>query len=557
MDADRHDAQRTDEVTTTGKVKTFVALAEAFVDQGLDTMFGVMGDGNMVYIVAYEHQLGQRYIGSVDERGAVSMADGYARATNTVGLVSVTHGPGLTNALSSLTEAARARTPLVLLTAETPASERLHPQQVDIPGFVRPTGAGFRSARKPELVVEEFGRAVHQASSESRPVVLDIPVDFLMMDIENVPTTYSRANPSSISPSESALDEALGILASARNPIILAGRGAVLSGAHDALVRLAEVSHAPVATTVPALSFFSGHPLNLGICGTLSHSVALDAITKADAVIAFGASLNNKTSAGGTLLKGKAVVQCDNDAERFDMFFPANVSLQGDAKTTALAMAEMLESAGVQASTNNEALAKALSDRRPEDDFKNRGATGALDSRFAAIHLNNVLPENRAMVNDGGRFLQASWRYLHPVNAEANVISNNFGCIGLGLGTAIGFSAGRPDLLTVAIIGDGGGMMGIKEFSTAVRNNLRLAVICFNDECYGSEYSKLPDFGLDAKHSYLHWPHFSDMATAMGGRGIRVDSLEQIDALGPDTWKQENLPVLIEVVADPTIDLSS
>lgn len=536
-------------------MKTYLALSKAFVDQGLETLFGVIGDGNMLYIAAFEAEFGGRFIGSVDERGAVSMADGFARATDSVGVVTVTHGPGLTNALTALSEAVAARTPLVLLTADTPGSQRRHPQQVDREGFVRPTGAAFQRARRAEDVVEEFGRAVQQASLERRPVVLDLPVDHMQVDVSDRISQHRRANLPPIPPSPAALDDALGIVASARNPMILAGRGAVLSGAKEALIRLADLCEAPVATTVPAKSFFAGHPLDLGICGTLSHSVAVDAITSSDVIVAFGASLNDKTTDSGALLQGKAVIQCDNDPARFNMYSHANVAVHGDAATTAQAMVDLLETADYQAVSHREEVVSQLAHRRALDDFKDLGSPGRLDARSAAIRLNDLMPRERAIVSDGGRFLQASWRYLDPVDATAHVITNNFGSIGLGMGTAVGFAAGRPDLLTVAVLGDGGGMMGIKEFTTAVRNNLRLAVLVFNDECYGAEYSKLQEFGLDPKYSLATWPRFSDLAQAMGGRGIRVQSLEEIDALDASTWQAENLPVLIEVMIDPAIDL--
>jgi acetolactate synthase-1/2/3 large subunit len=538
-----------------GDMKTYIALSKALVDQGVDTLFGVIGDGNNRYIAAFQAEFGGRFIASVDERGSVSMADGFARATNGVGVATVSHGPALTNTLTALAEAVVARTPLVVLTADTPASQRSNRSQIDREGYVRPTGAAFRIARRPEDVVDAFGRAMQQAKLEQRPVVLDIPVDHLPKEVEYHPSRYHAPKLPATPPSSDALADTLDILASARNPVILAGRGAVLSQAKGALVRLADICQAALATTVPAKNLFAGHPLNLGISGALAHSVALDAINQSDVILAFGASLEDKTTNSGALLRGKTVIQFDNDQTRFNMYTPADLLVHGDAGASAHALAELLESTGTRSEDRHRDLAGQLADRRDADEFEDLGSPGKLDARFAAIHLNAVMPRDRAVVGDGGRYLQAAWRYLDPIDPTAQIMTNNFGSIGLGLPTAVGFAAGRPDLLTVAVVGDGGAMMGFKEFSTAVRHKLQLVVVVFNDEGYGSEYSKLVEFDLDPRYALSSWPRFCDLADASGGRGIRVESLDAIDALDAATWEADNLPLVIEVMMDPAINL--
>jgi acetolactate synthase-1/2/3 large subunit len=171
--------------------------------------------------------------------------------------------------------------------------------------------------------------------------------------------------------------------------------------------------------------------------------------------------------------------------------------------------------------------------------------------------LSQLMPKATAVVTDGGRFIRPSWKYFEALDASLNVETNNFGSIGLGLATAVGVASARPDLVTIGAVGDGGGMMGIKEFSTAVRNRLPLAVIVFNDGAYGAEFNKLKEYGGDRRHALMNWPSFAAMASAMGGTGYRVTSREDIAALPRDLFHHDRLPALVEIVADPNIDLQA
>ncbi|MFF9205382.1 thiamine pyrophosphate-binding protein [Streptomyces sp. NPDC014986] len=536
-------------------MKTYQALARRLVQHGIDPLFGLMGDANMQFIASYIDEQGGRYIGSSHEAGAVGMADGFARASGSVGVATVTHGPGTTNTLTALTEAVRADTALVLLTSSTPSANPNHIQNIDLRRLIEPSGAAFRRPLRAQDVPDELAQALAQARAEARPVVLDIPVEFHDVEIEDTiasPGEIPEAPPTDLDPD--LLDAALGMIASARRPLVVAGRGAVESDAHDAITAFADLIGAAVATTVPARGFFAGHELDLGICGNLAHPVALTAILDSDCVIVFGASLTTYTTDAGALLSDKPVVHIDRAADHLNRYHQADVALCGDAAAVATAMTQLLVSENIEFASNRAGLAEKLRNRVPSDEFVDATTEGAVDMRAAMLRLATRLPSNRAIVTDAGRFLRSVWRYVDVPHPRYSAVTHNFGSIGLGIGCATGVSVAAPDLVTFVFVGDGGGMMSLTEFNTAVRYRLPLVAVVINDGSYGAEYSKLQGFNADPRHSLMEWPEFADLGIALGGNAVSVRSLEEIDKLDESTWAPENLPLLVEIKVDPSVD---
>ena len=536
-------------------MKTYQALARRLSQRGGEPLFGLMGDANMQYIASYIDDHGGRYIGSTHEAGAVGMADGFARASGSVGVVTVTHGPGTTNTITALTEAVKSNTALVMLTSSTPSDNPHHLQNIDLQRLIEPTGAAYRRAARAQDVPDELGHALAQARAESRPVALDVPVEFLDVDIEDIVTSAQEevgVTPTDLDPE--LLDAALGVIASSRRPLVIAGRGAIESDAHDAITAFADLIGAAVATTIPARGFFAGHDLDLGICGTLAHPVGLTAILASDCVIAFGASLNSYTTDSGALLDGTPVVHVDRLGDHLNRYHQANVALCGDAAAVATTMTKLLMSENIEFASSRAGLAEELRNRVPADEFVDTTGADTVDMRTAMLRLNSRLPSARAVVTDAGRFLRSVWRYVDVPHPRHTAHTVSFGSIGLGIGCATGVSVATPDLVTFVFLGDGGGMMSLTEFNTAVRYRLPLVAVVINDGSYGAEYSKLQGFNLDPRHSLVEWPEFADMARALGANAVTIRSLEEIDQLDESTWAPENLPLLIDIKADPSVD---
>lgn len=533
-------------------MKLYEAVARSLADAGVDRLFGLMGDANMRYIAAYQDLGKGRYVGSTHEAGAVTMADGHARMTGRLGVVTITHGPGMTNGLTALTEAVKARTPLVLITGATPAV-RDHLQWLDLRAAATLTGAGYRVLHSPASALDDLAIAMRLAYANRQPYVIDVPADMLGAEVDYVVSPFASMSfaTQAIQPDPDKLDAAVGVIVSASRPLVLAGRGALPARAD--VLRLAEVLNAPVATTVMAKGMFTGHPLDLGLFGSESHSVAVKYISQADCVVAIGAGLNRYTAAGGDLLADKAVVHVDTDLDVLATRHASTVSVLADAGTFARDVSAAVEQAGAPDNAGWAARVRdELATFSPAADFRDRSEVDTVDMRTAMIALDEVLPADRAVVTDVGRFKSAPWRYLGNGPGQFSQTSS-FGAIGLGLGAAIGAAFAQPDRLTVCVTGDGGLMMCLLELSTAVQHRLPLLVAVLNDGSYGAEYTKLGDFGLDPDYSLRPWPSFTDVAVALGAHAETVRTPDDIRQL-KSSFEQLDRPFLLDIRANPAVD---
>lgn len=535
---------------TNGNRTYHVELAELLHRQGVDTIFGLIGDGNLFFVDHFQRLTGSRYVGAVHEASAVMMAAGYAAVMNRVGVATVTHGPGLSNALTPLIECAKSSIPLVLIAGDTARKDRYSPQKIAQRPLVVATGAGYEQARSPETLEHDLYTAFRRAWSEKRPIVLNIPIEFTWAQVRpsTAPQQARRMLPT-MPPDPEALDAALGIIASVRRPIILAGKGAL--DAREPLLELAATIGAPLATTAQAKDLFVGAPADLGIFGNLSTVAAQQIISESDCIISFGASLNPKTTDDGDLLEGKALVQCDVDVAAIGNFVSPNASILGDAALTATALTSWLRDAECEPTGFNGArTTQRLAHRTDSIDTSVRA--GTVDVQTALRHLDAILPEDRAVVVDVGRFALYALRVMHAPDARSWMWAGaGFAAIGVGMGAAIGAAAARPERPTVLVAGDGGFMLGgLNEFTTAVRHQLDVICVVCNDGSYGAEHIQFTGRELDPSISLFEWPDFAGMAEAMGGTGIRVTSQDDLAAL-KDAIDARTGPVLIDVRLDP------
>jgi len=535
-------------------MKAYKIFSESLVEQGAHTLFGVMGDANMQILAHYQDVAGGRYLGATHEAGAIEMADGFHRISGEVAFATVTHGPGFTNALTALTEAGRNRSQIVVITGDTPA-ERTWTQALDIGAVVAPSGAGYERVYRLDSIEADLARAIQRATVERRPIVLNFPYELMQLDAERHPI---KPAPPLLQlpprPDDAAYERALDLIAGAGRPLVLAGRGAALSGARDEIIAFADALGAPLSTSLLGRDFFQGHPLNLGIIGSLGHSIALDAIGQADVIIAFGAGLNRYTTDRGDLFKGKRVLQVDTSAENVGIFLRVDELLIGDAKEVAATLTGYLTEAEFKPSGWAQRFAPLLAEWTPESEFDDKSSDGTVDVRSAVIALDRVLPTDRIVVSDVGRFLVAAWRYLSVEWPLHFTHTSTFGSIGLGLGTALGAAVADPSRLTVGIMGDGGFMMSGLELSTAVRHRLPLLVVVLNDGAYGAEYTKLRNHGEDPKHSLVEWPELGPLAEAMGARALTIRSLDDFAKI-PELIDGLDGPAFIDVRVDPLADV--
>ncbi|WP_229052118.1 thiamine pyrophosphate-binding protein [Aeromicrobium sp. Leaf350] len=522
------------------------AIAHALADEGTDTIFGLMGDANLFLSDSYARKHG-RFIAVAHEAAAVLGASGYARASGRVGVATVTHGPAVTNIVTPLVEAVRSRTPIVVVAGDTPFTDRDGLQNIDQRAVTGPSGAGFEQLRSVATLSTDVHRAFRRARTERRPIILNVPIDLQWQETDYVPAARLEVVEQPARPSEDSLDAALGVIASARRPVVLAGIGVRRSGARDAVLRLARRIGAPVATTLKGRGLYADEPENLGIFGTLSDERTTAVLDQADCVIVFGAALTKWTTAEGALLDGRRVVHVDRDPAALNEHIAVDVPVVGDAATVADEIVRQLDEAEIEATT--------FADRVPAPVPVEPGpvltSSGTLQLHHVLHRLDADLPARRHITLDCGRYffhaapLVDTGRdgyYLHTVE---------FGSIGLGMGTALGVAAVDPEASSVLICGDGGFMLGgLTEFNTAVRHGLDVVVVILNDAAYGAEHIQFVDRGMDPSMSEFDWPELAHVATALGGTGFAVRTDEDLTAALVGIEERTG-PVLVNIHLDP------
>ena len=525
----------------------YQSIARALKDHGMTTMFGLMGDANLFMVDSFVRDHEGRFIPAAHEGSTILMASAYAHVSGSVGVATVTHGPALTNCATALTEAARGHVPLVILAGDTPVDNPRHLQSIDQRGLVKVTGAGFEQLRTPATAGKDVARAFYRAQVERRPIVLNMPADFMWetadydIQVHDVFTT-----PGGVAEGD-VLDDAIGMIASAKRPLILAGGGAV--GARDQLVRLADRLEAPLATTLKAKGLFSDHQYNIDIFGTLSTPAAYDLIALSDCIICFGTALHDFTTDRGKLMKDTRIVQVDCNPTSIGGGLHPDVALVADASLTAKTILYWLDEADIPASGFTRELDVDTLTTHPAGSLK--VTDGFINYVYALERLEQALPDDRVLVTDGGRFMTEVWCRVSVPNPQSFICTVNFGAIGLGLQEAVGAGLAAPDRPVVLFSGDGGFMMGgINEFNTAVRLGLDLIVIIANDSAYGAEHIQFVDRQMDPSLTEFDWPSFVDVAKSLGGDGFEVRSKAQLEE-ALEALKNRKGPYLIELCLDP------
>jgi thiamine pyrophosphate-dependent acetolactate synthase large subunit-like protein len=500
---------------------------------GGDVVFGLMGSGNLAVTNAIV-AAGGRFFSARHETGAVGMADGYARVSGRLGVASVHQGPGLTNAITGLTEAAKSRTPLLLLAADTPGAQLRSNFKIDQDALVTAVGAVSERVHSPATAVADTARAVRRATRERRTVVLNLPLDVQAAEAELTPPPPVPDLPP---PPPTDLTAVVEALDGARRPAIIAGRGAVLSGAGPALRALGERLGAVLATTAVANGLFEGDARSVGISGGFSSPDAQRELEDADVMIAFGAALNVWTTRHGRLTADATLIQVDRDAEAIGAHRRVDLGVVGDARLTA------------------EALLAAVAPREPRPVATGRWrdepyaeSRNGLDPRTLSIALDDLLPAERTVVVDSGAFMGYPAMYLRVPDARGFVFPQAFQCVGLALGTALGAAIAAPDRLTVCAVGDGGLAMSLPELETLGRLAPNAVVVVYNDAAYGAEVHHFRPMGIPVELAQFPPTDFAALARAAGCRGVTVRSVADLEGLPLGEG-----PLVLDAKVDPDI----
>jgi thiamine pyrophosphate-dependent acetolactate synthase large subunit-like protein len=529
------------------------AIGGALVDLGVQDAFGLIGSGNFAVTTAMVHR-GARFVAARHETAAVSMADAYGRVSGRVGVATVHQGPGLTNAITALTEAAKARTPLIVVAADTSADAIRSNFSIDQAGLAAAVGAVAERAGSAASAVEDLARAWRRAVVDRRAVLLSLPLDVQAAEVPSERVTPPTP-PAPPEPPPGEVRQVADLVTAARSPLIVAGRGAVLAGAGGAMEGLGERVGALMATSANGHGLFAGNPWSLGIAGGFAPPTAAALMVESDVVLAFGASLNMWTTRHGELIGPDArVVQVDVDAEAIGAHRAADIRLVADARLAAEAMvAELDRRAHVSPGRRREDVARTIAGGGWRDaPYEDASDGDRIDPRTFSRVLDDILPAERIVAVDSGHFMGWPPMYLSVPDAAGFVFTQSFQSIGLGLSSAIGAAVARPDRLTVATLGDGGALMAAGEFETLVRLRLPMVVVVYNDAAYGAEVHHFGPQGHPVDLVRYPDPDLAGLARCVGANAATVRSLADLEAL--EQWlDRRDGPLVLDVKVVPDV----
>jgi acetolactate synthase I/II/III large subunit len=499
------------------------AVAEVLTGLGADTVFGVVGSGNFVVTNALIAR-GAAFVAARHEGGAAVMADAWARMTGRPGILSVHQGPGLTNAVTGITEAAKSRTPLIVLAADVASAAVRSNFRIDVAGLAAAVGAPAFRPRTASFAVDETVRAYRTAVAGRRTVVLALPLD-VQAGSCTMPPLAPVAPAPAVAPSAADVAALADALSAARRPVFIAGRGARLARARADLETLASRCGALLATSAAGKGLFRNSPWDLDVSGGFASPLAAELIRAADLVVGWGCSLNMWTMRHGRLIGPDAtVVQVDDERSALGAHRPVTLGVTGDVTLTARAVASALPEAaadgfaGYRSAKLQERIAEQV--RWRDVPYEDETGEGRIDPRTLSIALDDLLPAERIVAVDSGNFMGYPSMFLSVPDADGFCFTQAYQSVGLGLASAIGSAIARPDRLTVAALGDGGALMGISELETVVRLGLPMVIVVYDDEAYGAE---VHHFGPDGHP--LDTVRFPPTKIAKIGRGFGCDAI--------------------------------
>ena len=538
------------------------AAVEALKAENVRHVFGLIGSATMEIFDALYDAKEIQFVGVRDERTGAHMADGYARASGGAGVILAgQNGPGATNLVTGLAQAAAAFSPVVSIAGALSTGHvyRNAFQEVDQQALFEPitktTWTVPQTARVPEIFREAFRVAL---TPRRGPVQINLPRDVLAgtADFSDSPDPKNYRSQTVPAGARDAIAQAAALLRGAKKPVIIAGGGIKNTGGHAQALALAEALNAPIVTSPghgDAIPF--GHPLNAGQMGPRGNAVASRLVKQADVILALGTRLGfNATFYSYDNINVDAqIIQVELEPTAIGRFFPVAIGIWADAPTAALQLRDAI--AGLAAQAEVEAWTKAY---KIERSAFLEGRDAEADVRLQPIQpsglfkeLRKVLPKNAAVTLDAGTLCLQATDALNYWEPRSLFTPLDFGLVGFSFACGLGVKLAHPDRSVVSLMGDGGFGMTISELSTAVAYGINTVTVVMNNQCWGAEKAYQRDFfggryiGADIKS-----PPFDKVAELYGAAGFRVDRLSDVGG-ALSAALSCGKPAVIDLAVDP------
>ncbi|MCU1617557.1 MAG: ilvI [Frankiales bacterium] len=545
------------------------SLVRSLEAVGVEVVFGIPGGAILpLYDPLFDSHL--RHILVRHEQGAGHAATGYAQATGRVGVCMATSGPGATNLVTPLADAYMDSVPIVAITGQVPSAAIGTDafQEADIRGITMPVTKHNFLVTDPADIPQRIAEAFHLASTgRPGPVLVDVPKDVLQAttDFSWPPRIELPGYKPTTRPHGKQVREAAALIAGARRPVLYVGGGVLKARATEELAELAELTGAPVVTTLMARGAFpDSHRQNLGMPGMHGNVTAVTALQKADLLVALGARFDDRvTGELSSFAPDALIVHADIDPAEIGKNRRADVPIVGDAKETIAQLVEALRAEQAAGRTPDVTAWWAQLDRWrqkyplgydwPED--------GTLSPQYVIERLGALVGPDAIYAAGVGQHQMWAAQFISYEKPGTWLNSGGLGTMGYAVPAAMGAKAGRPEVTVWAIDGDGCFQMTNQELATCAIEGIPVKIAIINNGnlgmvrqwqtlFYGGRYSntRLHASNPDGTPKPVRIPDFVALAEALGCVGLRCESKDDVDAVIEKAMAIDDAPVVIDFV---------
>jgi acetolactate synthase-1/2/3 large subunit len=533
------------------------SLVKSLEAAGVDVMFGLPGGAILpAYDPIYDSTI--RHILVRHEQGAGHAATGYAQVTGRAGVCIATSGPGATNLVTPLMDAAMDSVPLVAITGQVPSAAIGTDafQEADIRGITMPFTKHNYLVTDPAQIPGVIAEAFHIATTgRPGPVLVDIAKDALQkMTTYNWPTSIKLAgyNPKT-TPDAQAITDAAALIAQSSKPVFYVGGGVIKANAHAELRQLVELLGGPVVTTLMARGAFpDSHPLHMGMPGMHGTVAAVTALQKADLLITLGARFDDRvTGKLSTFAPNAKILHADIDPAEIGKNRHADVAVVGDVKETIAALIPALKAALAKNKPDLTAWLRQMNSLKSTYPLGfDIPSDGSLSPQLVIQRLGQISGTDTIFTAGVGQHQMWASQFISYEHPRTWLNSGGAGTMGYGVPAAMGAKVGAPDTTVWAIDGDGCFQMTNQELVTCALNNIPIKVAIINNESlgmvrqwqtlfYDGRYSNT---SLDSKRV----PNFPMLAESMGCVGLACDRPEDLDKTIEKAMSINDQPVVVD-----------
>lgn len=562
------------------KMKAAEAAVHVLRKEGIDTAFGVPGAAINPFYAAMRKLGGIDHILARHVEGASHMAEGYTRAkAGNIGVCVGTSGPAGTDMITGLYSASADSIPILCITGQAPRA-RLHKedfQAVDIEAIAKPVSKWAVTVREPALVPRVFQQAFHlMRSGRPGPVLIDLPFDVQVAEIEFDPDTYEPLPVYKPKATRPQIEKALALLEESERPLIVAGGGIINADAAHLLVEFAELTGIPVIPTLMGWgSIADDHPLMAGMVGLqTSHRYGNETLLASDFVLGIGNRWANRhTGSLEVYTQGRKFVHVDVEPTQIGRVFGPDYGIASDAKAALelfLTVAKERKAAGTL--KDRSAWAKECHDRKWDTSKLRKTHFDNIPIKPQRVYeeMNRAFGKDTCYVSTIGLSQIAAAQFLHVYKPRHWINCGQAGPLGWTIPAALGVCKADPSREVVALSGDYDFQFLIEELAVGAQFNLPYLQIVVNNAYLGLIRQAQRGFDMDycvqLSFENINAPEvggygvdFVSVVEGLGCKAIRVfkpDDIQPAFTQAREWIKQYRVPVVVEVILERVTNIA-